>query len=182
MTINDLRQRAQKTIDHFTDTLKTIRTGRANPSLVENLMVDAYGSKMPLQQLAAISAPEPRLLTITVWDQSLTEAVIKAIKNSELGVNPTSEANLIRINIPPMTQERRQEFVKIVGKYEEETKVSLRNIRRECMDDLKKREKEEKLPENQVKTEEETIDKETRKFTDQVEELSNKKQKELMEL
>ncbi len=181
MTIDDFRQKSQKTVDHFNDTLKTIRTGRATPSLIENLQVDAYGSKMPLFQIASIGSPEPRILTITVWDQSLADSVADAIKKSDLGVNPSVEANLLRLNFPPMTEERRKELTKVVGKYAEEAKIALRNVRKDFLDALKRREKDENLPEGVVKGEEEKVDAEIKKFNAQIEAISDQKQKELME-
>ena len=180
MTIIEFREKAQKAVDHFGETLMTIRTGRATPGLIENLPVDAYGARMPLFQVATIGAPEPRLLSVSVWDKGLVDAVVKAIKNSDLGVNPQVEGNLIRLNLPMMTEERRKELTKVVGKYAEEAKIVLRNVRREYLDDLKKREKELKLPEGEVKTEEEKIDVEVKKFNELVEQISDTKQKELM--
>jgi ribosome recycling factor len=150
--------------------------------LIENLQVDAYGSKMPLFQVATIGAPEPRLLTLSVWDKGLVDAVVVAIKNSDLGVNPQVEATLIRLNLPMMTEERRKELTKVVGKYAEETRIVLRNTRRDFLDALKKRETEEKLPEGVVKSEEEKIDLEIKKFNELVEQISETKQKELMQI
>jgi ribosome recycling factor len=180
MTINDFKQKAQKAIEHFEETLLTVRTGRANPSLVENLDIDAYGSKMPLNQLASISAPEPRMISISVWDKDVVNNIVEAIKKSDLGLNPVVDSTLIRLNIPAMTEERRKELVKVVGKYSEETKVVLRNVRREFMDALKKREKDLKLPENEVKSEESKIDTEIKSFNDQVDKIAGEKEKELM--
>lgn len=182
MNLNDFKQKAEKAIEHFIDILKTIRTGRANSALVENLMVEAYGSKVPLQQVASINVPEPRLITLSVWDKSQVDAVVLAIKNSDLGVNPNVDGTLIRLNLPMMTEERRKELVKVVGKYEEETKVSIRNLRREILDVIKKREKDEKLPEDVVKTEEANVETEVRKYNTQIEEIAKTKQKELMEI
>lgn len=182
MTINEFRQKASKSIEHFQDTLKAIRTGRANTGLVEDLQVEAYGGKMPLNQLGSIGAPEPRLLTISVWDKSVVDAIATAIKNSDLGVQPNVDGTLIRINLPMMTEERRKELAKAVGKHEEETKVAVRNLRREFLDALKKREKDEKLPEDVVKSEENNIEAEVKKFVSEIEEIAKAKEKELMEI
>jgi ribosome recycling factor len=182
MTISEFKQKASKSVEHFEDTLKAIRTGRANPGLVEDLQVDAYGGKMPLMQLGSISAPEPRLLTIALWDKSVVDAVVNAIKNSDLGVQPNVDGTLIRINLPMMTEERRKDLVKVVGKHEEETKVAVRNLRREFLDALKKREKDEKLPEDMVKTEEANIEVEVKKVVTQIEEVAKAKEKDLMEI
>lgn len=182
MTINEFKQKADKSIEHFEETLGTIRTGRANPALVENLSVEAYGGKMPLMQIGSISAPEPRLLVISVWDKAVVNQVVNAIKNSDLGVNPNVDGTLIRINLPMMTEERRKEMTKVVGKYEEETKIAIRNLRREYLEALKKREKEEKLPEDYVKTEENNIETEVKKTVGRIEDIAAQKQKELMEI
>ncbi len=182
MSIHDFKQKAEKAIDHFTDTIRTIRTGRANPGIVENLQVEAYGGKMPLMQISSISAPEPRLIAISVWDKSLVDAAVNAIKNSDLGVNPNVDGTLIRLNLPMMTEERRKELTKVVGKYEEESKVAIRNLRREFLDALKKKEKDEKLPEDFVKSEENKIEAEVKNLNNRVETLSEGKKKELMEI
>jgi len=181
MTINEFHERADKVIEHFGNIIKTIRTGRATPSLIENLQVDAYGAKTPLFQIANIGAPEPRILTISVCDQSLVNSVVEAIKNSDLGVNPNVDSTLIRLNLPPMTEERRKELTKVVGKYAEEAKIAARNLRRAYLDDVKKDEKEKNLPEGVVKSEEEKIDKETKLLTEKIDTISADKQKELME-
>ncbi len=181
MDINEFRQKAQKALDHYSETLSTIRTGRASPSLIENLQVDAYGQKMPLFQVATIGAPEPRLLTLSVWDKGLVDAVVKAIKESDLGVNPQTEATLIRLSLPMMTEERRKEMTKVVGKYGEEARIAIRNARRDYLDVLKKKEKDENLPEGIVKLEEEKADIEVKKYNDQVEQMSDAKQKDLMQ-
>jgi ribosome recycling factor len=181
MTINEFKDRAEKAVNHFGEVLKSIRTGRANPSLIENIPVDAYGSKMPMYQVASISAPDPKFLSVSVWDKELVDAVIAALKTSEIGGNPSVDGSLIKINLPPMTEERRVEMTKIVGKYEEESKIGIRNLRHEFLDELKKAEKEQKLPESFVKTEEENIDRETKKINEEIEKISAEKKKELME-
>lgn len=180
MTINDFKQKAAVAIQHFEETLQTVRTGRANPALVENLEVEAYGSRMPLNQLASISAPEPRMISISAWDKDVVNAIAEAIKKSDLNLNPAVDGTLIRLNIPAMTEDRRKELTKVVGKYAEDCKIVLRNIRREFMDDLKKREKDLKLPENEVKSEEQKVDTEIKSFNEQIDRLGEAKEKELM--
>lgn len=182
MTISDFKQKAAKAVEFFEENLKSVRTGRANPGLIENLMVEAYGSKMPLIQLASISAPEPRLLTISVWDRTVVDDVVEAIKNSDLNLNPVVDTTLIRLNIPAMTEERRKELVKSVGKLSEETKISLRNIRHEFLSALKKREEELKLPENEVKAEEAKVDIEIKSFNEQIDQIAKVKEEELMSI
>jgi ribosome recycling factor len=180
MTINHFKENAQKAVLHFEDVLKTIRTGRANPALVENLEVNAYGSKMPLMQLATISVPEPRLISISAWDKDIVPAIVEAIKKSDLNLNPTVDTTLIKLNIPPMTEERRKELIKLVGKYAEDAKIVLRNIRQEFRDSLKKREKDEKIPENEVKNEESKLEAEMKVFNEKIDEIAENKSKELM--
>jgi ribosome recycling factor len=180
MTLNDFKQKADKALEHYNEDLKSVRTGRANPSLVENLMVDAYGSKMPLNQVASISAPEPRLLTISVWDKSVVDKVVEAIKNSELNLNPVADSTLIRLNLPMMTEERRKELVKTVKKLGEDTKIALRNIRHEFLSALKKRAEELKLPENEVKSDETKVDAEIKLYNDKVDSIAKTKEDELM--
>lgn len=180
MTINDFKQKAEKVVKFFEENLKTIRTGRANPGLVENLMIEAYGSRMPLMQLATISVPEPRLLTVSVWDKNLIENIVEAIKKSDLNLNPIVDDSLIRLNIPPMTEERRKELAKLVGKLSEEAKIALRNIRHEFLSALRKREQELKLPENEVKAEETKVDVEIKSFNERIDKIAKAKENELM--
>lgn len=182
MTIPEFKTKAQKAVDHLLSTLKTIRTGRATPAMVEDIMVDAYGSKMPIIQLASIGVPEPRILTISVWDKSVVEAVADAIKKTDLGITPVIDDSLIRLNIPQLTEERRGELSKQAGKFGEACKIALRNIRREFMDELKEMAKSHNLPENHVKQEEENVDKEIKNFNSLVDEHIDNKVKELMTL
>ena len=126
-----------------------LRTGRASTSLLEPIVVEAYGSKMPINQVGTIGVPEPRLLTVQVWDRGLVKSVEKAIRDANLGLNPQSDGQLVRIPIPSLTAERRQELAKIAAKYAEECRVAIRNVRRHCMDELKKLEKDHKISEDQ---------------------------------
>ena len=139
--INDVLQEAEgkmkKSVESLRHHLATIRTGRASPALVEHLPVDAYGSSMPLNQLAGISVPEARLIVIQPYDASTMKAIEKAIQNSELGINPSNDGRVIRLAIPQLTEERRRELTKLVRSRVEESKVALRNIRRESLDDLR---------------------------------------------
>src|SRR5690606_31591883 len=136
-----------------------LRTGRASPNLLDNITVDAYGSPMPLIQVANINVPEPRLLTVSVWDKAMVKAVEKAIQISGLGLNPQSDGQLIRIPMPELSQERRQELTKIAGKAAEQTRIAIRNVRRDGMDFVKKQEKDGNISKDALTREEEGIQK-----------------------
>jgi ribosome recycling factor len=141
-SLNELESRMKKSIAALKEEFTGLRTGRANPSLLEPVMVDAYGSKMPLNQVATVSAADARLLTVQVWDKSMTQAVEKAIRESNLGLNPAAEGTLIRVALPELNEERRKELTKVAHQYAEQAKVAVRHIRRDGMDALKKQEKD----------------------------------------
>ncbi|MEM9966286.1 MAG: ribosome recycling factor [Asticcacaulis sp.] len=156
------KDRMDKSVAALKDDFGGLRTGRASSGLLETITVDAYGSSMPITSCAAISVPEPRLISVNVWDKALVIAVEKAIRNSGLGLNPVTDGTVLRVPIPPLTEERRRELVKIAGKYAEEKRVAVRNIRREANDDLKKAEKDSVISEDEQK-----------KLTTQVQELTD---------
>ena len=139
--LKDLNRRMQGALNVFNDDLKGLRTGRASVGLLEPVTVDAYGSQMPLTQVATLSAPEPRLLTVQVWDKSVVAAVELAIRDGNLGLNPIAEGQMIRVPIPELTEDRRKELVKVAHKYAEQTRVAIRNVRRDGMEVLKRQEK-----------------------------------------
>ena len=139
--LKDLNRRMQGALNVFNDDLKGLRTGRASVGLLEPVTVDAYGSQMPLTQLATLSAPEARLLTVQVWDKSVVAAVELAIRDGNLGLNPIAEGQMIRVPIPELTEDRRKELVKVAHKYAEQTRVAIRNVRRDGMEVLKRQEK-----------------------------------------
>jgi ribosome recycling factor len=149
-----LRKEAQRRMKSAIEVLQKefsgLRTGRASVSLLEPIVVDAYGAQMPITQVATLSTPEPRLLSVQVWDRSLVKAVEKAIKESGLGLNPIVEGQTLRLPIPPLTEQRRVELTKIAARYAEEARVSIRNIRRHFMDELKKLEKDAKISEDEL--------------------------------
>jgi ribosome recycling factor len=145
----DVKRRMQGAIAVLKQELGGLRTGRASPGMLDPIQVEAYGQHMPINQLATVSVPEPRLLSVQVWDNSVVKAVEKAIRDANLGLNPQSDGQLIRIPIPSLTAERRQELAKIAAKYTEEGRVAIRNVRRHCMDELKKLEKDHKISEDQ---------------------------------
>lgn len=134
----DISKRMDGALDSFQHNLAGLRTGRASTALVDNLKVEVYGSIMPLNQLASINIPEPRTISISVWDQNNVDAVEKAINNSDLGLNPNTEGNVIRMNLPDLTEERRKELVKVAGNYAEQARVAVRNVRKDGMDTIKK--------------------------------------------
>lgn len=148
---DDVQRRMESTLDALKKNFSSLRTGRASTSMIESVMVDVYGSMMPLPQVGTISVPEPRMLSVQVWDKANGKAVEKAIIQANLGLNPMSDGNLIRIPIPPLSEERRLELVKLAGKYAEEARVAMRNVRRDGMDALKKAEKGGELTEDELK-------------------------------
>ncbi len=147
----DAKIRMDKTNEALKKDFSGLRTGRASTALLDGIMVEAYGSVVPLKQVANISVPEARLLTVQVWDKSMAKGVEKAIRSSELGLNPASDGQVIRIPIPPLTEERRLELIKVAGKYTEQARVAVRNIRREAMDAVKKMQKDGKISEDEQK-------------------------------
>jgi ribosome recycling factor len=164
------------------DDLAAIRTGRANPGLVEKLSVEYYGSPTPLMQLASISVPEPRSLMIKPFDQSTIKVIEKAIQASELGLNPNNDGKVIHLNLPPLTEERRRDLVKHVHHRLEESKVAIRNIRRDAHNDMRDFEKEKLISEDELERGEEELQKLTDRFIEEVTEMGKKKESEIMEV
>lgn len=184
--ISDLKKntesRMSKSIDSLTESLQSIRAGRANTSLLDRIYVDYYGQQSPLNQVASLSAPEARLLAIQPWDATLIPEIEKAIQKSDLGITPSNDGKIIRLVIPQLTEERRKDLTKLVGKYAEEAKVSIRNIRRDAMEVIKKAEKAKEISEDDRKTYEEDIQKLTDKYIKDVDGVAADKEKELMEI
>ncbi len=149
--LKSYQDRMNKAVDALKDDFSGLRTGRASASLLDQVVVDAYGSTMALNACAAVSVPEPRMISVNVWDKGLVTAVEKAIRNAGLGLNPITDGTTLRVPIPPLTEERRKELVKIAGKYAETQRVAVRNVRREAMDDLKKAEKASEISEDEEK-------------------------------
>ncbi|NLO22005.1 MAG: ribosome recycling factor [Syntrophomonadaceae bacterium] len=178
----DAEEKMQKSIEFLTKDLSTLRAGRANPAMVEKIMVDYYGEATPINQLGNITIPEARLLVIQPWDKSIIPAIEKAIFKSDLGVTPSNDGNVIRIAIPQLTEERRKELVKVVKKKGEETKVAIRNIRRESNDMLKMSEKEKLISEDENKKGMDEIQKFTDKYVKNVDGILQAKEKEIMEV
>lgn len=180
--LKDVEQRMAKTVDAAQHDFSTIRTGRANPMLLEGVTVNAYGQQMPLNQVASISVPEPRMLMITPWDKSTISAIEKAIQSSDLGLTPRSDGNVVRLEIPYLTEERRKEFIKSLHKKAEEHRVAIRNIRRDANEKLKDQEKKHEISEDENKRTQEQVQKFTDKYIGEIDKLSQNKEKELMEV
>ncbi|MCR5506824.1 MAG: ribosome recycling factor [bacterium] len=176
----ELSTKMSKAVDVLKRDLAGLRTGRASVNLLDNIMVMAYGAPTPINQVASVSTPEARLICVSVWDKSLTSAVEKAIRDSDLGLNPASDGTLVRIPIPALTEERRKELSKIASGYAEQTKVSVRNVRRDGMEAVKSMEKEKQISEDDRKSYEEEIQKLTDSSVAEIEKLFEEKQKDIM--
>jgi ribosome recycling factor len=179
--LNETEARMNKAVDALRDDLVTIRTGRASPALVERLPVEYYGTPTPLNQLAAISVPEPRLLAIRPWDPNALADIERAILKSELGLTPSNDGKIIRLTIPRLTEERRQELVKIVGKRVEEGKIAIRNIRRDAIEDLRELESEKLIPEDEFYRAKDDVQEITDEFIVKMDEMGRDKEQEITE-
>jgi ribosome recycling factor len=177
--LTDLQGRMKKALDHTLHEFGTIRTGKAAPAMVESVMVEAYGTTMRLKECAAITTPDPRLIQITPWDKSIIRNVEKALQTANLGINPLVDGGLIRMPLPELSRERRQEFVKIAHKLAEEGHVSIRNTRRDAMEFAKKQQKEGKLSEDDAKRIEKEIQTITDRFIKDIDAHLAAKEKEL---
>ena len=184
MTIefNSYQEKMDKTINNLRKEYLGLRTGRASASLLEPVYAEAYGSKVPLNQVGNISVPEPRLITVQVWDENLIQPVEKAIRNSGLGLNPMIEGNNIRVPIPELSQERRIEIVKVASKYSEEAKVTVRNIRRDAMDKIKDEEKQKSISKDDSFQFSEKIQKLTDKYVEIIENIFQEKEKDILQV
>jgi len=175
-------EKMKKSVASLRDEFNTIRTGRASAALFDKIRVDAYGQKTPLNQVATISVPEARLVVIQPWDKSLVSEIEKAIQTSELSVNPNNDGKVIRINIPPLTEERRKEYVKHAKNLAEQCRVAIRNLRRDANEELKKKQKSGELSEDAEKRNVEDIQKLTDRFVAEIDKLLEAKEKEIMEV
>ena len=180
--LDDVKRRMQGAINAFKHDLGSLRTGRASPSLLDPLHVDAYGSSMPIAQVATVSVPEPRLLSVAVWDRGLVHAVEKAIRDSDLGLNPLTEGQTIRLRIPEMTEQRRKEMVKVAHKYAEEARIAVRHVRRDGIDLLKKMKKDGTIGEDDERRQEEQVQKATDEAIAEVDAALATKEKEIMQV
>ena len=178
--INETDARMEKTINSVQDDFAAVRAGRANAQVLDRITVEYYGTPTPLNQVATIASPDPRQLTIAPWDKSLLKAVEKAINMSDLGINPQNDGQLIRLNFPQLTEERRKELTKQVKKYGENGKVAIRNIRRDAMDKVKAMKKKSELTEDEAKDYEKELQNRTDKRCKEIDNLTAEKEKELM--
>ena len=174
------KKRMQEIIDGAGEDFKQIRTGRARPSLVENIKADNYGTMTPLKQMANIVAPEPRQLVIEPWDKNVLENIEKAIMKEDLGLTPNSDGNVIRINIPELTEERRKELVKMVGERAEEARIAIRNIRREANEELEELENNSEISEDNLHRGLDNIQELTDDFIAKIDDMVEKKEEEIM--
>jgi len=180
--INELKRRMQGATQALKHELGGLRTGRASASMLEPVQVDAYGTHMPLNQLATISVPEPRLLSVQVWDKSMVKAVEKAIVDSNLGLSPATEGQVLRLRIPELNEERRKELVKVAHKYAEEARVAARHVRRDGIDHLKKLMKDKAISEDDEKRHETEVQKATDKAVGEIDQALAVKEKEIMQV
>jgi ribosome recycling factor len=181
-SIAQAREHMDKALDAMRREFTTVRTGKASPALLDTVRVDAYGSKMPLNQVASVGAPEPRLLVVQPWDKGLIGAVEKAIKASELGLNPSNDGGIIRVPVPALTEERRRDMVRMLHKLAEEGRVAVRHARQEANKDIKRRETEGEISEDDARREMEQVQKLTDDYIHKVEQLLKVKEAEVMEV
>ena len=182
MDLDDLERRMQGAVSVLKSEFAGLRTGRASASLLDPIQVEVYGSTMPLNQVATISVPEPRMLSVQIWDKSNAQAVERAIRESNLGLNPISEGTLLRIPIPELNAERRQELVKIAHKYAEQARVAIRHVRRDGLDVLKKDEKEGGVGEDESHALADRVQKMTDTFVGEIDELLSQKETEITQV
>lgn len=178
----ETQQRMQKVIDSFKKEISRIRTGRATPSLLDGIQVDYYGSQVPVNQVANISVPDARMIVIQPWEKSMLTVIEKAIQVSNLGLNPQNDGNLLRLPIPPLSEERRKEIFKSCKKIGEDSKVAIRNIRRDANDRMKKEEKDKLITQDEEKKGMDEIQKTTDRFIKMIDDLLVQKEKEVMEV
>ena len=176
------RERMEKAVSALKEEFGSLRTGRASASLLDQVHVDAYGSSMPLNQVAAISVPEPRSLTVNVWDKGLAVSVEKAIRAAGLGLNPVVDGQNLRIPIPPLTEERRKDIAKLAGKYAEQQRIAVRNVRHHAMDDLKKAEKDGVVSQDEHRKMQDEVQKMTDEAIKRVDEALKNKEQEIMQV
>lgn len=178
----DVKRRMDGAINAFKNDIASIRTGRASANILDPVTVDAYGSRVPLNQVANITVPEPRMLGVSIWDKSMVNAVDRAIRESNLGLNPIMDGQNLRIPLPDLTQERRKSLVKVAHEYTEKAKVAIRNVRRDAMDALKKAEKDGDIGQDDSRSQSEKVQKMTDETISDVDRLMVEKEKEIMQV
>lgn len=181
-SLQKARQRMEGALEALRREFSTVRTGKASPALLDNVRVEAYGSRVPLNQVGTVSAPEPRMLTVQPWDKSVIKDIEKAIREADLGLNPSNDGNLVRIPVPALTEERRKEFVRMLHKLAEEGRVAVRQARKDANDDIKTHQKDEGMSEDDVRREQGEVQKLTDQYIGKVDELLKHKEAEVMEV
>lgn len=179
-TVEDARKRMDEALDAMRREFATVRTGKATPALLDTVRVDAYGSKMPLNQVATVSTPEPTLLVVQPFDKSLIGEIERGIQSADLGLNPANDGNVIRVPIPALNEERRKEYVKLLHKMAEEGRISIRHARRTVREDIQALVKEHEIGEDEGRRREEALEKTTNDYNEKIDELLKKKEEEIM--
>ena len=182
MSLENIDEKMDKVVERLEVNFSEIRAGRANPTILDQFTVDYYGTETPIKQVASISVPEARLLVIQPWDASLITPIEKVLLASNLGITPSNDGKVIRLPFPALTEDRRKELVKVVKGYGENSKIAIRNLRRDGLDKLKKLEKDKEISEDELRQAEEEVQKVTDKFIKKVEDITKLKEKELMEI
>lgn len=182
MDYNITEEKMNKAIEHLSEELANVRAGRANPAILNKVSVEYYGMPTPINQIGTVSVPEARQILVTPWDKSMLSAVERAIQKSDIGINPINDGNSIRINFPELNEQRRKELVKEVKALCEESKVAVRNVRRDSIDQAKAAQKANEITEDELKTAEEKIQKITDKYVEKIDEMFKNKEKEIMEI
>lgn len=180
--MNETQRKMEKSVSFYIEDLSTIRAGRANPAVLDKITVDYYGTATPIQQIAGISVPDARTIVIQPWDASALQLIEKAIQASELGINPMNDGKIIRLNFPPLTEERRKEIVKDVHKRCENAKVSIRGVRRDAMEKFKAQKKNNEITDDDLKDYEKEVQKLTDKYVKEIDDITASKEKEIMEV
>jgi len=181
-SLTTAKQRMESALESLRREFAGVRTGKASPQLLDTIRVEAYGSRVPLNQVGTVSAPEPRMLTIQPWDRGLVKDIERALRESDLGLNPSNDGQLIRIPIPPLTEERRKEYVRMLHKISEEGRVAVRQARKDANDDVKHRQKKEGLSEDDIRREQGEVQKLTDQYIAKIEEMLKHKEAEVMEV
>jgi ribosome recycling factor len=180
--VDDLARRMDSTLEALKKDFAGLRTGRANATMLDSIMVDVYGAMMPLNQVGNVSVPEPRMISVSVWDKENVKSVEKAIRDANLGFNPQADGNLVRVPVPPLTEERRNEIAKIAAKFAEQARIAIRNVRRDGMDALKKAEKDKQINEDDLKSWSDKVQKMTDEHIKKVDEALATKEKDIKQV
>jgi ribosome recycling factor len=182
LSVNDARAHMEKAIEAMKREFSSVRTGKASPALLDSVRVDAYGSKMPIAQVATVSAPEPRMLIVQPWDKGLLHAIEKAISTAEIGLNPANDGNIIRVPVPALNEERRKDMVKMLGKLAEEGRVAVRHARQEANKEIKKQQSDHKISEDDAHRQTDQVQKLTDEYIAKIDQLLKAKEHEVMEV